>query len=386
MPVDRVVRLAARGDGVAESGRHVPMTAPGDSVADDGAVIPGPHRAVPPCRHFPECGGCQLQHVDDSAYAQYLIDRIASALAAQDVAVPAILSPHLSPPNSRRRATLKAAGGAVGFNAAASHRIVDMRECHILRPELFAMVAPLRRLLRARATAAMTLADQGVDLLLEGVSADRLEAAEALIAFARENKLARLALDDGYGAQTVWEPEPVTVTLSGVMVPLPHNAFLQATAEGEAALIDTVREAVGEGGAVADLFAGLGTFAFALPGKVYAAEAARDSVLALKTAAGRAARSVFADHRDLYRRPLDETELARFDAVVLDPPRAGAREQTALLARSGVPAIAYVSCNPATFARDAKTLVGAGYRLDWVRPVGQFHWSTHVELAARFSR
>ena len=114
MPVDRVVRLAARGDGVAESGRHVPMTAPGDSVADDGAVIPGPHHAVPPCRHFPECGGCQLQHVDDSAYAQYLIDRIASALAAQDVAVPAILSPHLSPPNSRRRASLRALNTAQG--------------------------------------------------------------------------------------------------------------------------------------------------------------------------------------------------------------------------------------------------------------------------------
>jgi len=375
-----VVRLAARGDGVTESGRFVALAAPGDMVEADGAIIAGAHHAVPPCRHFPLCGGCQLQHVDDAAYADYLRDRIASALAAQGVVVPEIRDPHLSPPRSRRRATLKAAGGLVGFNALASHRIVDMRECHILRPELFALVAPLRRLLNGRASAAMTLADQGVDLLLEGVDAAGLEAAEALTAFARENALARLALDDGYGAQTLWEPEPVTVTLSGTPVALPHGAFLQATADGEAALVAAVREAVAEAALVADLFAGLGTFALALPGKVYAAEGARDSVLALKGAG----KGVFADHRDLFRRPLDVAELDRFEAVILDPPRAGAREQAPLLAASAAPRIAYVSCNPATFARDARTLADGGYRLAWVKPVGQFRWSTHVELAACF--
>ena len=197
---ETIVRLAARGDGVTESGRFVPMTAPGDLVAPDGTVTPGPHHAAPPCRHFPECGGCQLQHVDDSAYADYLVERIAAALAAQSVSAPDILPPHLSPPRSRRRATLKAAGGLIGFNAQASHRIVDMRECHILQPELFALVAPLRRLLTGRTAAAMMLADQGVDLLLEGVSGEGLEAAEALIAFAEVQGLARLALDDGYGA------------------------------------------------------------------------------------------------------------------------------------------------------------------------------------------
>jgi 23S rRNA (uracil1939-C5)-methyltransferase len=228
----------------------------------------------------------------------------------------------------------------------------------------------------------MTLADQGVDLLLEGIAADTLEAAEAMTAFARDNGLARVALDDGYGAQTIWEPEPVTITLSGTAVALPHGAFLQATAEGEAALVAAVREAVGEAGLVADLFAGLGTFALALSGKVYAAEGARDAALALK-AAGRA---LFVDHRDLFRRPLDIAELSRFEAVVLDPPRAGAREQILLLAASSVPNIAYVSCNPATFARDAKVLIDGGYRLDWVRPVGQFRWSTHVELAAAFKK
>jgi 23S rRNA (uracil1939-C5)-methyltransferase len=378
---ETIVRLAARGDGVTESGRFVAMTAPGDRVAAAGAIEPGPHRQVPPCRHFPECGGCQLQHVDDAAYADYLKDRIASALAAQNLGAPEIREPHLSPPRSRRRAALKAAGGLVGFNAEASHRIVDMRECHILRPELFALVAPLRRLLNRRAGIVMTLADQGVDLLLEGVSVDGLEATERMLAFANEHRLARLAIDDGYGAQILWEPEPVTITLSGVPVGLPEGAFLQATADGEAALVAAVREAVGEERVVADLFAGLGTFALALHGKVYAAEGARDAVLALKTAG----RGIFADHRDLFRRPLDIAELNRFEAVVLDPPRAGAKEQMPALAGSKVARIAYVSCNPATFARDARTLVDGGYRLDWVQPVGQFRWSTHVELAACFS-
>jgi 23S rRNA (uracil1939-C5)-methyltransferase len=379
---ERILRIAARGEGVSESGRFVPLAAPGDLVAADGGITPGPHHAAPPCRHFPECGGCQLQHVDDAAYADFLKDRIASALAAQGLAAPDMAEPHLSPPKSRRRASLKAAGGLVGFNAGARHAIVDMRECHILRPELFALVAPLRRLLGGRASVTMTLADQGVDLLIEGIAADTLAKAETMTAFAQTNCLARLALDDGYGPQTIWEPAPVTMSLSGFPVALPHGAFLQATADGEAALVAAVREAVGDAGVVADLFAGLGTFALALPGKVYAAEGARDAALALKAAG----RGVFVDHRDLFRRPLDFAELNRFEAIVLDPPRSGAKEQAPLLACSSVPRIAYVSCNPNTFARDAKLLVDGGYRLDLVTPVGQFRWSTHVELAAAFSR
>ena len=396
MDPEAIVRLAARGDGVTQSGRYVAMSAPGDVIGEDGTIEPGPHRALPPCRHFPECGGCQLQHVDDSAYARYLADRVAGALAAQRLDVPDIRPPHLSPPNTRRRASLRAERRGrqvrIGFNAEASHRIVDMRECHILRPELFALVAPLRALLakvlpdRKRVEVRLTLCDQGVDVLVAGYLPEGLEAIESLTAFAEAHRLARLAADDGFGAQTLWEPEPATVTLGGVAVTLPHGAFLQATVEGEWALVAAVREAVGEAEVAADLFAGLGTFALALPGRVYAAEAARDSVLALKSAANRAQRPVFADHRDLYRRPLDAHELDRFGAVVLDPPRAGAKEQAALLAGSAVPRIAYVSCNPATFARDAAMLVAGGYRLDWVKPVGQFRWSTHVELAACFTR
>ena len=392
----QVVRIAARGDGVTADGTHVPLAAPGDLVAEDGTVAAGPHRQIPPCRHFPECGGCQLQHVDDEAYAEYLAVRIAWALTAQGVDAPGMKPAHISPPNSRRRATLSAErrGGQLllGFNEEASHRIVDMRECHVLRPELFALVAPLRSLLasllpsRGRGSASMILSDQGVDLMLTGVSADDLATTEELAGFAEKHRLARLAIDDGYGAQTRWEPEAVTVTLGGIPVSLPHGAFLQATAEGETALVEAVRDAVGQAATSADLFSGLGTFALALDGRVLAAEGARDAALALKAAAARSGRQVFVDHRDLFRRPFTAAELSRFDAVVLDPPRAGAKEQAGELARSDSPRIAYVSCNPNTFARDAKMLVEGGYRLEWVKPVGQFRWSTHVELVGAFRK
>ncbi|HTM95654.1 MAG TPA: class I SAM-dependent RNA methyltransferase, partial [Croceibacterium sp.] len=223
----------------------------------------------------------------------------------------------------------------------------------------------------------------------KGVAFAGFEAMEALNDFARDNRLARLTLDLGYGAEAVWEPEPVTVTLGGVAVPFPSGAFLQATPDGEAALVSAAREWVGGAAPVADLFAGLGTFGFALAAqgvKITAYEAARDAVLAVKGAAGRERAPVEAVHRDLFRNPLQPDELARFDAVVLDPPRAGAREQVVALAQSAVPKIAYISCNPSSWARDAKTLVESGYRLAELRPVGQFRWSTHVELASLFIR
>jgi 23S rRNA (uracil1939-C5)-methyltransferase len=384
-----IVRIAARGDGVTSSGRHVAFGVPGDALLDDGALAPGSHHQEPPCRHFPECGGCQLQHADDEAYSGYLVSRIEGALAQQGLAAE-IRAPHLSPPCSRRRATLRALkvgkGAVIGFNAEKSHQIVDMRECHILRPELFVLVAPLRELLakllpvKRTAEVQMTLVDQGPDVLLKGVEAEGLAAIEALTSFAMVNGLARLALDRGLGAESVYEPQPATATLSGTAVAFPTGAFLQATQDGEAALVAAVREACG-GKRVADLFSGLGTFALATRAS-YAAEASRDAAAALK----RAAPGMAVEHRDLYRRPLDGTELKPFDAVILDPPRAGAAEQVRALASSSVAAIAYVSCNPATFARDAKALSDGGYALAWVKPVGQFRWSTHVELAARFSR
>lgn len=386
-----IVRVAARGDGVAADGRHAAFAAPGDALADDGSVIAGPHHQAPPCRHFPECGGCQLQHLDDESWSAFLRDRVAGALAAQGLEAD-VRAPALSPPRTRRRATLHYdPAGRMGFAGEKSHQLVDLAECHVLAPELFALVKPLKRLLpvfkpKRRLDVHLTLADQGVDLLVKGVTPSGLAHADAIAAFAKAHGMARIAFDSGYGAETHWEPDAVTVTLGGVAVPLPPAAFLQATREGEATLVAAMREAVGEPRATADLFAGLGTFALALPGRVYAAEGARDAVFALKAAAGRAQRQVFTEHRDLYRRPLTVAELDRFDAVVLDPPRAGAREQIEALAACKVPVIGYVSCNPSSFARDAKILCEGGYRLDWVIPVGQFRWSTHVELAARFNR
>ena len=226
----------------------------------------------------------------------------------------------------------------------------------------------------------MTLVDQGVDLFLKNVEPRGLEAMEALTAFATEQELGRLSVDQGLGPETLYEPHPVTVTLSSVRVAFPHGGFLQATGDGESALVAAVKEAVAESRRVADLFAGLGTFALGVRAS-YAAEASRDAAAALK----RAAPSLAVEHRDLYRRPLEASELGRFDGVILDPPRAGAEEQVRGMPGSGVSRIAYVSCNPATFARDAKLLVDGGYTLEWIRPVGQFRWSTHVELAACFS-
>ncbi|MEG3175248.1 class I SAM-dependent RNA methyltransferase [Sphingomonas sp. RB3P16] len=390
---DLIIRVAARGDGITADGRHAAYAAPGDTLTPDNVVIPGPHHQEPPCGHFPECGGCQLQHLDDESYAGFLIDRIAGALAAQGLSAP-IRPATLSPPRTRRRATLhaEARGGAVqlGFSAQASHAIVDLRECWILTPTLIALVAPLRKLLaralKGRARVHLTELDQGIDILIEGSFSESLAIAEAITTFCGAHGVARLALDDGIGPETRWEPEPVTITLGDVAVPFPSGSFLQATREGEAALVAAVREAIGGARITADLFAGLGTFALSMPGKVYAAEAGRDAILALKAGAAQAGRTVFAEHRDLFRRPLTSAECDRFAAIVLDPPRAGAKEQIAQLAASKVPVIAYVSCNPSSFARDAEILSKGGYTLDWVQPVGQFRWSTHAELAARFSR
>jgi 23S rRNA (uracil1939-C5)-methyltransferase len=386
---ETIVRIAARGDGVTASGRHVAFAVTGDGVAEDGTVTAGSHRQVPPCRHFPVCGGCQLQHADDAAYAGFCEERVRFALAQHGLETE-VRAAYLSPPRTRRRATMRAlrAGGGIvlGFNEARSSRVVDLRECHVLRLELFALVAPLRALLAGMAGRAgevqLSLADQGADVMLRGFSAEGLEAVEALTGFGIAHGLARLSLDEGYGAEPRYAPEAVTVTLGARSVPLPVGAFLQATADGEALLVEAVLEAVGEAARPLDLFAGLGTFALALPGRVSAAEASREAVLALK----RAGPEIDAQHRDLYRRPFDPAELAAHDAVALDPPRAGAEEQVRALAASAVPRIAYVSCNPATFARDAKILAGGGYRLLWAKPVGQFRWSTHVELAAAFAR
>lgn len=392
-----IVRLAAKGDGVTADGRFVARSAPGDVMQADGTLMPGPHHATPPCRHFGTCGGCQLQHVDETELARFVTERVTNAADGQGLVIGSLMPTHLSPPASRRRATLHAQTGGkrplLGYREERSHRIVALAECPVLAPPLWAMVEPLRRLLalwpgKHSVDIALALADQGVDCSIKGLELDGLAQTEGVLDFAREQKLARLSLDQGYGAEALWEPEPVTITLSGLPVPFPTGSFLQATADGEARLAADACEWLAASGAVVDLFAGLGTFAFALSARssVVAVEAARAAHLVCRLAASRARLPVEAVHRDLFRSPLRPEELVRFDAVLLDPPRAGAREQVEQIAASAVKRVVYISCNPVSWARDAARLVEAGFRLEQLRPVGQFRWSTHVELTSLFVR
>jgi 23S rRNA (uracil1939-C5)-methyltransferase len=395
---DLIIRVAARGDGVTADGRYVAYAAPGDHIDAAGGLVHGDRHVSPICPHFKLCGGCQLQHLDDVALEAFVAERITHALATQGVSAGTIMPTHLSPNASRRRVALRSSfAGKVfqlGFSTEKSHRIVDIKQCDVMAPELFALLAPLRTFLEPfvdrnrQIQIKLALVDQGVDVLIENWVANNLSRHEAISAFAQEHRLARLSLDEGYGPVPFWEPEPVTISFDGVPVSYPPYGFVQATIDGEAALSAAVLEIAGDTPIVADLFAGLGTFALRLaPGrKVYAAEAERAVIASLQAAASRANRAVHGEHRDLFRRPLDPSELNKFGAVVLDPPRAGARAQVEQLAHSTVANIAYVSCNPASFARDAKTLVSAGYNLQKIYPVGQFRWSTHIELVGHFCR
>ena len=409
-PAEEIIRIAAKGDGLTASGRFAWGAAPGDLLRADDTLEWGPHHVTPPCRHFGRCGGCQLQQLDDQTLAEFVSARVTNASASQELAADSVAAPHLSPPGARRRASLRAESSqgrvVIGYREAKSHRLVELTECPVILPQFAALLTPLRKLLIAIGTGKqqgkgkqthaklaadtdLALAEQGIDLSIKGVAVESLTATEALLDFARAYGLARLSLDQGYGPEALWEPEPVTVLLSGISVPFPPGSFLQATLDGEQALSAAVCEWLAGAGSVADLFSGLGTFAFALAGqgsKVLAVEAARDAHLACKSAAGRAQLPIHTLHRDLFRNPLLPEELDRFDAVVLDPPRAGARDQIERVAASTVPKVVYISCNPSSWARDAKTLVDAGYRLKDLRPVGQFRWSTHVELASLFVR
>lgn len=410
-----IIRIAAKGDGITASGRYAWGAAPGDRLRADGTLEWGPHHVTPPCKHFAQCGGCQLQQLDEESLADFVAARVSNASSSQELGAELITPPHLSPPATRRRASMRAESSqgrvVIGFREARSHRLVELGECPVLRPEIVAILPDLRKLLirlgqgqqpkkgkgkpgkhahaKLAADIEVTVADQGLDLGIKGLSADNLILTELLLDFARDHALARLTLDAGYGPDTVWEPEPVTITLSGVAVPFPPGAFLQATADGEAVLVAAAQEWLKGCATVADLFSGLGTFAFALAGpetKVLAAEAERAAHLACKAAAARTGLPVHSDHRDLFRNPLMPDELNRFAAVLLDPPRAGAREQVERIAESTVGRVVYISCNPASWAKDAAMLIDAGFRLAELRPVGQFRWSTHVELASLFVR
>jgi 23S rRNA (uracil1939-C5)-methyltransferase len=413
--------VGARGDGIAHhAGRpiYLPFTAPGDRVraklgAERGegqaaelveVLVPG-QRTQPACPHFGACGGCALQHLADVAYDESKESQVAAALARQGVVAAEIAPLRRIPPGTRRRARFAVsrprAGGVapvVGFAARASHEIVDMRRCAVLHPAVVALVEPLRRaaphlwLPGAAGSATVTLSDSGLDLLLDLAAAPDLAALEALADFAAAQDLARLA----WRAPGMAEPVPAAlrrtprVVFAGVAVDCPYDAFLQASAEAEAMLVAAVLAGIGEARRVADLFAGLGTFTFALAERaaVHAVEGSKPAVAAMAAAAARAglAGRVTSEARDLERRPLTVDELAGFDAIVFDPPRAGAKAQSAALAASSVLRLVAVSCNPASFARDARVLVDGGYRLTQVQPIDQFVWSAEIELVALFER
>ncbi len=395
--LETIIRLAAKGDGVSESGRHVAGAVPGDRVDAEGTITPGPHHIAPVCRHFGLCGGCLLQHVDDAALAEFVEGRVVNAAKGQGLEPGEVLPVHLSPPHTRRRAGLHglrtARGAVLGYREGGSHRVVDLAECPVLHPKLAGLIGPLRAFVAAHGPKAMvgidlTLADQGVEANLSHFPLEGLGPTEAALDFARDQGLARLTIDQGYGPETLWEPEPVTVTLAGVPVGLPPGAFLQATADAEARMVADAAEWLAGARVIADLFAGLGTFGFGLrkDRKVLAVEAERAAHLACKAAGAMSGGQVLALHRDLFRSPLEPGELNRFDAVLLDPPRAGARAQVAEIAKSTLGRVVYVSCNPSSWARDATMLAEAGFRLTKLRAVGQFRWSTHVELVSYFER
>ncbi len=416
--------LGARGDGIAsfEDERViVPLAVPGDRVRArlardrDGrltgrirAVLePGPARAAPPCPHFGDhpqggCGGCAMQHLAAEAYRDWKLKQLEATLARHDIPIDTIRPIAISPPASRRRADLTASrkkeGVILGFNARGSHRVVDLAECPVLRPSLVALFEPLRALVAPlmkpgdSAEARLTATDSGADLLLVTAIEMGLGACERIAAFAAQHDVARVARAHPKhgGAETLLERRPVRMMMGGAPVPLPPGAFLQATAEGEAALRDFVVEAAAGARRVADLYAGIGTFAFplaAVAAKVHAVERDRAVVAAIETAARAAMRAnITAEARDLDKRPLDAGALGAFDAVVFDPPRAGAAAVAMALAESRVQRVIAVSCNPGTFARDASILLDGGYRLARLKPVDQFLWSTHLELAALFLR
>ncbi|WP_050928885.1 class I SAM-dependent RNA methyltransferase [Aestuariivita boseongensis] len=398
-----IIRLGHQGDGIAEGPVFAPRTLPGEVVSGqlDGKVLtdiridmPSDDRVKPPCPHYKSCGGCALQHASDAFVADFKVGVVRQALDAQGIAAD-IRGIHTSPPRSRRRATLAARrtkkGVLVGFHARASDTITEIPECHLLTPDLLAARPAIADLAMAGASrkgamaVTVTQSDQGLDLLVRGGKPLDGPLQITLAAIADRHDLARLTWEDEV-IVTRRNPEQ---TFGAARVTPPPGAFLQATQDSEARLLSAVKEATQGASRIIDLFAGCGTFALPLAqtAEVHAVEGDRAMTAALDKGWRHATglKRVTVEARDLFRNPIIAEDLAGFDAAVIDPPRAGAETQTEQLAAAQIPRIAFVSCNPVTFARDAKTLIAAGYCLDWVQVVDQFRWSAHVELAASFT-
>jgi 23S rRNA (uracil1939-C5)-methyltransferase len=399
-----VERLGHLGDGIAAGPVFVPRTLPGevvegavdgDRMAQPKIVTPSPDRVAAPCPHYRSCGGCAVQHAADGFVAEWKIGVVRAALAAQGVEAE-VSGIATSPARSRRRATLhgrRTKGGAiVGFHGRASGTLVAVPECMVLTPAIVAALSALEALTALAASRksevdfAVTDLESGLDVALTGALPLTRETLPDAVALAEAHDLARLV----WNGEVVAERRPPVLRFGTATIPLPPGAFLQATKAGEAALLAEVTEAVGDARHIVDLFAGCGTFALPLSAQaeVHAVEGEAALLGALdrgwRSAGG--GRRVTTETRDLFRNPLRPDELARFDAAVIDPPRAGAAAQTEALAASAIAAVAAVSCNPVTFARDARTLVAGGFRLTRLQVVDQFRWSPHVELAAAFRR
>ncbi len=421
---ERIVTIQAvgsHGDGVANGGDgpvFVPNTAPGDVLrvltpSKGGSreaeplelITPGHGRIEPVCPHFGPCGGCRLQHLNEAVYLSWKREQILHALAQRGLDHVPVDAAAPCPPGPRRRVRMAARrlrrSLLLGFNERASHRIVDIAECPIADAGIVAVMPGLRALLAeilpegTAVDVSITVLADGLDMVLHGPADLDLVTRQRLADYAERQDLARLSWAPGPSgeAEPLAHRRPGYLSLGSVRAAVPPGAFLQASVQGESVLSALVDQGVGDARTVADLYCGIGTFALSLAQraacKVLAIDGDERAVAALgqtlaenPTLAGR----IKHEMRNLRRRPLVPDQLNRHDAVVLDPPRHGAQPQAAALAQSTVQRVVGVSCNPVSFARDARILVDGGYRLDRVVPVDQFLWSTHIELVGFFHR
>lgn len=394
-----ISRLTAAGLGVADNETSYPRTLPGEVIEDvDGSariVTPSTDRVKPPCRHFKSCGGCTMQHGSDGFVAEWKTSIIRNGLAARGIETD--MRPIVtSPAQSRRRATLHGkrtkSGAMIGFHGRASDLLIDVPDCQLLHPAIMTAIPALEQLTviaasrKAALDLVVTVSENGLDLDMRNCKPLDPRVIGEVAALTEKHLFARVAWD---GEVIALRLPPSQALGRGKVVP-PPGAFLQATLHGQNALIECVTEALGDARQVIDLFAGCGTFSLpaAEGAEVWALEGEQPLMDSLDAGWRKAVglKKIKTETRDLFRRPVLSSELEKIDAAIIDPPRAGAEAQHMELAASKIPRIAAVSCNPASFARDAEILIKAGYCLDWVQPVDQFRWSTHVELAAQFSR
>ncbi|MEP3295195.1 MAG: class I SAM-dependent RNA methyltransferase [Pseudoruegeria sp.] len=399
-----IERLGHLGDGIAAGPVFANMTLPGeviegeivgDRIVAPKIITPSPDRVRALCRHFKSCGGCLMQHASDDLVAQWKQDIVVTALTAQGLSTE-FRPVDTSPSHSRRRAILSGRrtkkGSIVGFHGRGSDAIIEISECHLLDPQLFAQLEFLKELTvlgasrKGEVTFILVQTLGGVDVAASNMreldGPLRLE----LTALGAKAGLARLC----WNGEVIAEWHSAIQKFGKAKVNPPPGAFLQATLEGEVTLLRATQEAVGDAKRVVDLFSGCGTFSLPLANtaELHAVEGVSDMLNALSNGwrAAPGLKRVSTETRDLFRRPLTPDEFKSFDAVVIDPPRAGAEAQVTEIAQSTINRIAYVSCSPQTFARDAKILAEAGFKLDWVQVVDQFRWSNHVELAACLTR